>query len=442
MKISIALGKSLRALLFVMPLLLAATLPTSAVASELRVLTIAGPIHPASAEYLLTGIRDAAEADAQAVLVILDTPGGLLQSTREMVKTLLEPPLPVIFYVAPGGAEAASAGVFLVMAANVAAMAPGTSIGASTPVSAAGGEELDGAMGAKVMNSTVAFAKSIAEQRGRNIEWAERAVREAVSATDTEALALGVIDFIAKDTAELLVALEGRVVEIEGQERILELSSAEVVHVAPTFRQEVVGFLADPTIAYFLLLAGILGLYLEMSNPGGMVPGVLGAICLFVAAASFQILPINMSGLGLLVLGIGLLVAELFVPSFGILGLGGFAAFVLGSLYLFEAPEGGVVVDRGVIAGAAVAVGAVMLGMATLAVGTFGRQPVNGSAALIGKTCTIRDVDQTSGHVLLHGEIWAATWTGSMEVGDLVRVTNVEGLSVAVTRADLEKEQV
>jgi len=411
-------------------------------AGEVRVLTIDGPIQPASEEYLRTGINDAAEADSVAVLVILDTPGGLLQSTREMVKTLLAAPLPVIFYVAPGGAGAASAGVFLVMAANVAAMAPGTSIGASTPVSAAGGEEIEGAMGAKILNSTAAFAKSIAEQRGRNIEWAEQAVREAVSATDTEALELGVIDLIASDTQDLLAQLDGRIVEVDGQEQILNLRSATMVQIEPTFRQQVVGFLADPTIAYFLLLAGILGLYLELSNPGGMVPGVIGAIFLFVAAASFQILPLNMSGLALMVLGIGLLVAELFVPSFGILGLGGFVSFVLGSLYLFEAPGGGLVVDRGVIAGAAVAVATVMLVMATLAVGTFGKKPVTGASSLIGRTCAVRDGGESSGHVMLNGEIWAANWSGVMEVGDLVEVTKVEGLSVTVSRADLEKERV
>ena len=429
--------------LFMLALLVPAlTTEATSGGSEVRILRVSGPIQPASAEYMLTGIRTAADEGAQAALVILDTPGGLLQSTREIVKVLLDPPLPVILFVAPGGAEAASAGAFLVMAANVAAMAPGTSIGASTPVSAAGGDDVGGAMGRKILNSTASFAKSIAEQRGRNTEWAENAVREAASATDTEALELGIIDRIASDTQDLLRQLDGHTIEIKGEKRVLALNAVKLVEVEPTVRQQVVGFLADPTIAYFLLLAGILGLYLELSNPGGMVPGVIGAICLFVAAASFQILPINFSGLGLLVLGIALLVAELFVPSFGILGVGGFVAFVLGSLYLFEAPGGGLIVDRGVIAGAATAVAAIMLLMATLALGTLGKRSVTGVAGLIGQTCTIRDVDARAGRILLQGEIWSATWTGEMQVGDHAKVIKVEGLLVTVARTDTEKEQV
>ena len=407
-----------------------------------HVLSIDGPIQPASAEYLLGGMDEAAADGAAAVLVILDTPGGLLQSTREMVQALLDPPVPVIFLVGPSGAEATSAGAFLVMAANIAAMAPGTSIGASTPVSAGGGADMEGAMGEKVMNSTVSFAKSIAEQRGRNMEWAESAVRDAVSVTDSEALELGIIDTIAANRVELVQKIDGQTVSIDGRPRVLRLAGAEFVAIEPTLRQKIVGFFADPTIAYFLLLAGVLGLYLEISNPGGLVPGVIGAICLFIAAASFQILPINMSGLGLLFLGMGLLVAELFVPSFGILGLGGFIAFVLGSLYLFEAPGGVFAVDRGVIGGAATAVATIMLVMATLVVGSYRKKPITGAGSLVGEICTVRDVQGDSGHVFLNGEIWAARWTGPMAVGDKVQVENVDGLSVGVVRAEGEKERI
>ena len=422
--------------------MLASSIPGQTQGSSVHVLTIDGPIHPVTAEYLLGGLEEARIQGSEAVVVTLNTPGGLLQSTREMVQALLDPPLPVIVFVGPSGAEATSAGAFLVMAANIAAMAPGTSIGASTPVSAAGGADMEGAMADKVMNSTVSFAKSIAEQRGRNAQWAESAVREAVSVTDSEALDLGIIDTIAADRTALLAQLDGRTVEIAGEPRVLRLAGAQLVSVEPTLRQQIVGFFADPTIAYFLLLAGILGLYLEISNPGGMVPGVVGAICLLVAAASFQILPINLSGLGLLGLGVGLLIAELFVPSFGILGLGGFIAFVLGSLYLFDAPGGGFAVDRGVIAGAAAAVATIMLVMATLVVGSYRKRALTGAAGLIGQTCTVRDCNGDSGHVLLHGEIWAATWSGPMAKGDQVEVMDVQGLSVAVKRAESEKERI
>ncbi|MEO2169668.1 MAG: NfeD family protein, partial [bacterium] len=376
-------------------------------AATVHLLSVDGPIHPASAEYMIEGIRAAAAAGADAVVVQLDTPGGLLESTREIVQVLLDPPLPVLFYVAPGGAGAASAGVFLVMAANVAAMAPGTTIGASTPVTATG-EEMEGAMAAKVLNFTAAFAKSIAEERERNVQWAEMAVREARSATDREALENGVIDIVAPNLGDLLAAASGRMVRIAGIDRVLELDGATVVVVEPNLRQKVVGFLADPTIAYFLLLAGVLGLYLEISNPGTMIPGVIGAICLLVAAASFQILPINLSGLGLIGLGMALLIAELFIPSFGILGIGGFIAFVLGSLFLFEAPGGGFQVDRAVIGAAAAAVASIMLVMATLVVRSFAQKPVTGSEALIGKVGEVRETIDPEGQIFVHGELWKA----------------------------------
>ncbi|MFP6663083.1 MAG: nodulation protein NfeD [Deltaproteobacteria bacterium] len=431
-------GRRLAGLLLALLLVLAGA--TGARAATVHLLSVDGPIHPASAEYIIEGIRGAADASADAVVVQLDTPGGLLESTREIVQVLLDPPLPVLFYVAPGGAGAASAGVFLVMAANVAAMAPGTTIGASTPVTATGAD-VDGAMGEKVLNFTAAFAKSIAEERDRNVQWAELAVREALSATDREALENGVIDLIAPSLGDLLAGASGRIVRIGGVDRVLDLDGATVVVIEPNLRQKVVGFLADPTIAYFLLLAGMLGLYLEISNPGTMIPGVIGAICLLIAAASFQILPINLSGLGLIGLGMALLVAELFVPSFGILGIGGFIAFVLGSLFLFEAPGGGFQVDRAVIGAAAAAVASIMLVMATLVVRTFAQKAVSGPEAMIGALGEVREAIDPEGQIFVRGELWKARSRDRLAVDRKARVISVEGLTLGVEAVDPEKEK-
>lgn len=431
-----------RALLCIGMAMLAITilpgLGRSASTAQVRVLSLDGPVHPASAEYIIEGVLGAAAEGADAVVLKVNTPGGLLGSTREIVQLLLDPPLPVISWVAPRGGEAASAGVFIVMAANVAAMAPGTTIGASTPVLATGGD-MEGAMGEKVLRSTAAFAKSIAEERGRNVLWAESAVKSAISATDREALEENVVDLVASDLSGLLAGVSGRRVVVGGETRVLELEGAVPGVVEPTFRQQVLGLLADPTIAYFLLLAGILGLYLEISNPGSMIPGVIGAICLLVAASGFQILPINLSGLGLLFLGIALLVAELFVPSFGILGVGGFLSFVLGSLYLFEAPGGGFEVDRGVIGGAAAAVGAIMLVMGTLVVRSFGRRSVTGAEGLVGQVGQVREAIGPQGQVFVAGESWRARANTEIPVGRRVRVVAVNGLELRVEAIDPEE---
>lgn len=394
-------------------------------------LRVDGSINPAIADYVRRGLDDATANGAAALLIEIDTPGGLLASTRTIVKDLLGAPLPVLVYVAPSGAGAASAGVFIVMAANVAAMAPGTNIGASTPVQGGGGD-IEGALGEKVTSFTASFAKSIAAQRGRNVEWAEKAVREAVSATDAEALQLGVIDLVASDVSDLLRRASGRTVTVNGVERTLQLDGARVVEVEMTLRQRVVAWLADPTIAYFLLLAGLLGLYLELTNPGAMVPGVAGAISLLIALGALQMLPLDATGVALLVLGGVLLVAELFLPSFGVIGAGGLVAFVLGSLMLFDRDEPGLIVDRRVIGAAAAAVGCVMLVLATLVVRAMRRRALTGVSALLGEIGEARSALTPRGTVGLHGEIWQALASRPVEKGARVRVTAVDGLTLRV----------
>ena len=404
---------------------------SAAGATEVKLLRVDGSINPAIADYVRHGIDVAARDGAAALLIVLDTPGGLLASTRTIVKDILGAPLPVLVYVAPSGAGAGSAGVFIVMAASVAAMAPGTNIGASTPVQSGGGD-IGGELGEKVKSFTASFAKSIAARRGRNVEWAEKAVLEAVSATDAEALQLGVVDLIATDVADLLRRASGRTVVVDGAARVLELDGARTVEVEMQLKQRVLALLADPTVAYLLLLAGLLGLYLELSHPGTFLPGVTGAICLLIALGSFQVLPINATGIALLVLGIALLVAELFVPSFGVIGAGGLVAFVLGSLLLFDDEGTGLTVDRHVIGAAAAAAAAVMLALATLVVRAMRRRVLTGATALLGEPCEVRSRIAPRGTVLVQGEIWQATADRPIDPGSRVRVTGIDGLTLRV----------
>ncbi|HEY8517546.1 MAG TPA: nodulation protein NfeD [Candidatus Binatia bacterium] len=403
---------------------------TPAPGAHVNQLTIDGTINPAVAEYVRDAIERSQEDGAAALLLVIDTPGGLLASTRTIVKEILGAPLPTLAYVAPSGAGAGSAGVFIVMSADVAAMAPGTNIGASTPVQGSG-KEIEGAMGEKVKSFVASFAKAIATRRGRNVEWAERAVREAVSATDEEALSLHVIDFVATDVRDLLRKASGREITVGDTKRTLELADARVVPLEMRFKHRVLNLLADPNIAYLLFLAGLLGLYLELSSPGTLVPGIAGAICLLVALGAFQVLPIDTTGVALLLLGIALLVAELFLPSFGVVGAGGVIAFVLGSMLLFD-PEEGVVVDRRVIGAIAGFFAIAMLLVATLVVRSQRRPPATGREALLGEIGEARSALAPRGTVMVQGEIWQAVASVPLERGARVRVTGVDGLTLRV----------
>ncbi|MEW6272095.1 MAG: nodulation protein NfeD [Thermodesulfobacteriota bacterium] len=402
---------------------------------HVNLLTIDGTINPAVADYVKDGIERSERDGAAALLIVIDTPGGLLASTRTIVKEILGAPLPTLSYVAPSGAGAASAGVFIVMAADVAAMAPGTNIGASTPVQGSG-SDIEGAMGEKVKSFTASFAKAIATRRGRNVEWAERAVREAVSATDEEALELHVVDLVAGDVRDLLRQASGREVAIGDSTRKLDVADARVVPLDMRLKQRVLDLLADPNIAYLLFLVGLLGLYLELSHPGTLVPGVTGAICLLIALGAFQVLPIDATGVALLLLGIALLVAELFLPSFGIVGAGGVVSFVLGSMLLFDADEPGLAVDRGLIGVIAGAFAIAMLAVATLVVRSQRRPPSTGREALLGEIGEARSRLAPRGTVMLQGELWRAVATADVERGARVRVIGVDGLTLRVEPVD------
>lgn len=409
----------------------ATPMPVAAGPLHVDLLRVDGSINPGIADYVRYGIERAQEDGAAAVVIEIDTPGGLLASARTIVKDILGAAVPVIAYVAPSGAGAGSAGVFIVMSADVAAMAPGTNIGASTPIEGSGGD-IKGALGKKVRSFTASFAKTIAARRGRNVEWAGRAVREAVSATDAEARKLGVVDLIADDVPDLLRQASGRQITVAGAPRTLELTGARIDAIAMQPRQRMLALLADPNVAYLLMLAGLLGLYLELTHPGVFLPGVAGAICLLVALAAFQVLPINTTGLALVGLGIALLVAELFVPSFGVIGIGGVVAFVLGSVLLFDSSGTGLAVDRRLIAAAASAVGLTMLTLATLVVRAMRRRTLTGKEALVGETCEVRTSLTPRGSVFVRGELWEAVAERPIAAGGRARVVGVDGLTLRV----------
>jgi membrane-bound serine protease (ClpP class) len=397
-------------------------------------ITIDGSINPAVDDFIRESIGRSKTNGARALIIQLDTPGGLLTSTRTIVKELLSDLVPVIVYVAPSGAGAGSAGVFITMAAHIAAMAPGTNIGAAHPV-AGGGQEVKGVMGEKIENFTASFSESIAQQRGRNTEWAIQAVRKSVSITEKEALKIKVIDIVAKDIDDLLEQAHGRKVDIEGQKRELALKGARVQRYEMSLKQKVLNTIADPNIAYLLMMAGILGLYMEFAHPGVIFPGVAGAICLLLAFVSLQLLPINYTGLALVVLGIGLLIGEAFYPSFGVLGIGGIISLTLGSLLLFDTPMSDFGVDRPIVFTAVGTLGSFVLAVSYLVFRSQKEKLTLGIEGLIGEIGVVRDKLSPTGRIFVHGETWKAQADNEIDVGEKVEVVGVEGMVLKVRRA-------
>jgi membrane-bound serine protease (ClpP class) len=400
-------------------------------------LDITGTINPGSADYIKHGVQAATARQAEALLIHLDTPGGLLESTKGIVKDLLGSPVPVIVYVAPAGGGAISAGVFVTMAAHIAAMAPGTNIGAAHPVGG-GGENIEGDMAAKVESFAVSLSRTIAQQRGRNVEWAEKAVRESVSITEKDALKLKVIDVIAADVNDLLRQVHGKQIKLQDKTVELNTASARVETEEMSVRQQLINLIGNPNLAYLLMMAGILGLYVEITNPGVVAPGVIGGICLLLAFAALQVLPINYTGLGLIGLGVLLLIAEMYIPSFGILGIGGLVSLVLGSLLLFDTPDSTLTVDRGIIAGAAATVGSFMLIVGWLVMRAQIRPAVTGAEGMLGEIGEVRRAADANGRVkvFVHGEYWDAVSEQPVDVGVPVEVVGIDGLQIRVRRRE------
>ncbi len=407
--------------------------PSDLSAAHVDLIVIDGSINPAVDDFIRESIGRAKANGARALIIQLDTPGGLLSSTRTIVKEMLGAPVPIMVYVAPSGGGAGSAGVFITMAAHVAAMAPATNIGAAHPV-AGGGQEVKGVMGEKIENFTASFSETIAQKRGRNTEWAIEAVRKSVSITETDALKKNVIDIVAKNIDDLLSQADGRKVDLDGRMMTLSVKGAGIVRHEMSLKQKIINAIADPNIAYMLLMAGILGLYMEFSNPGVMFPGVTGAICLVMALISLQLLSFNYAGLILILLGIALLVGEAFMPSFGILGIGGVISLALGSFLLFDTPNSDLTIDRSIIFTAVITMSSLVLAISYLVFRSQKAKPTMGMDGLVGEIGEVRGRLSPSGKVFVHGEYWNAQADGEIDVGEKVQVVGYDGMNLKVKR--------
>ena len=429
-------------------------------------LTVNDAIGPAITDYIERGLDRAVDDGANIVIIQLDTPGGLDLAMRSIIRAIIASPVPVAIYVAPPGARAASAGTYMMYAAHIAAMAPGTNLGAATPVQMGGMPGMDppekpapdaadddtatdetntdeeapattmpanaDTMTKKIVNDAAAYIRSLAELRGRNAEWAEQAVREAASLSSEQALDAGVIDIIARDAADLLQQINGRTITVQDRDWVLDTDSLVLETIEPDWRNELLAVITNPNIAYILMLLGIYGLFFELANPGYVLPGVIGGISLLLALYALQVLPVNYAGLGLMMLGLALMVGELFMPSFGILGIGGVISFVMGSILLFDRESGNLAVSMPlIIAVSALSAGFFLIVIRSLYAARL-RPVVTGSEELIGATGQIAADFSGTGTIYIHGEQWNARSDTPMRSGDDARVIGRDGLILQV----------
>jgi membrane-bound serine protease (ClpP class) len=407
-------------------------------AEEKRVVNIAtvdGAIQPITAEYIVRSIDRAERDHAEALVIRLDTPGGLDTSMRQIVKRILVSEVPVVVYVAPAGSRAASAGTFIAYAAHVSAMAPGTAIGAATPVNLGGGA-MDSVMAHKVQNDAVSYIRSLAAQRGRNAVWAEKAVREGGSLPEDEALKMHVVDYVARDVDELLGKIDGRQVMVAGTMRTLHTRDAEQVGLPPSLRQRLLGRIVDPNSAYILFILGFYGLIFELSNPGAILPGIIGGISLLLALLAFQTLPVNMTGVFLILFAMLLFLVEVKVHSHGLLSGGGVIALVLGSLLLVSGGPGQSHLSISVIL--TVTVATVLFFGFVIGAGyrALRRKPVTGHEGLVGERgVALTEFSSREGRIFVHGENWAAEADERIAKGEPVIVDHVDGMRLRVHRA-------
>ncbi len=438
---------------------------------QIIVLDISGPIGPATRDYVVEGIDQADESSAELVIIRMDTPGGLADSMRDIIKRILNARTPVATWVGPAGSRAASAGTYILYASHVSAMAPSTNLGAATPVAIGGGqqpasparkaferlaekadEETESesdesapaspedaaapsqqASGDKAVEDAVAYIRSLAEQHGRNADWAESAVRSAASLSSQRALEQNVIDFVAADIDDLLIQLEGHEVVIEGVTRRLTVADKAIVVIEPTLQHRILAIITNPTLAYILLLIGVYGLVLEGYNPGALVPGVIGGICLLLALYAFQILPVNFAGLALILLGFALIAVEFFVPSFGILGVGGIVALTFGSIILMDTDVPGFGIPIGLISGVAITAGVVFAVIMFMLARAYRKPVVSGVQMLIGRSGDVLTVDSENRlRVHVSGEDWSAVSSQRVRPGDQVMIASVDGLTLTV----------
>jgi membrane-bound serine protease (ClpP class) len=421
-------GKTLVAL----AVLLAPALASAAVIK----IKVDAPIHPITAEYIIQTIDQADRAHDELVILTLDTPGGLDSSMREIIAKIVNARTPVAAFVGPSGARAASAGLLIALACDVFAMAPGTNTGAAHPVGISLiGQAMDKTMEEKVTNDAAAYVRSIAEKRGRNVRMAEDAVRKSLSYTEREALAGGLIDLVVNSGDELIARLDGRTIKrFDGATQILALAGKPVVERPMSFRQRFLLTIANPNLAFYLLLIGLLGLYIEFTHPGAVLPGVLGGISLLLAIFAFQILPISYVGLGLIILAIILFILEIKVQSFGVLAIGGIVAMIIGALMLIKAPVPEMRPSLTYILPFVIAVSAIILFLLTLVFRAHARPASTGREGMIGETGTARTDLSPAGKVFVHGELWEAEADTPIRAGEPVKVVEVRGLKLKVTK--------
>ena len=424
----------------------AATVPAASAAPDKRVLVvnIDGAISVAAARQLARAVEQAKKESATAIVVRLDTPGGLVSATRDIIREMIAAPVPIIIYVAPSGARAASAGTFVVYAAHLAAMAPGTNLGAATPI------QLGGVPGApqpkdekrsepttgerKAINDAVAMLRSLAQLRGRDPDFADKAVREAATLTADEARKQGVVEIIAGSIEDLLAQADGRTVAVGTEQRTLATRDAALTIVEPDWRTRLLGVIADPNIAFILLLVGVYGVLFELWHPGAVLPGVLGGIALPLALIALSVLPVQYGALALLLLGIAMMLGEAFTPGIGLLGLGGLVAFLIGAFFLFE-PEGSTInlaVSIPVILGAALTCAGLTFGVIAAAMKARRRPAATGGEEMIASRGRVVDWQGDRGNIRIHGEMWGARSGQDLKAGDPVRVVRREGLTLIV----------
>ncbi len=403
-----------------------------------EVIKIDGIINPISSKFMVESIQKAQEQKAECLVIQMDTPGGLMESMRSVVKEMLSAEVPVVVYVSPSGARAASAGVFITLAAHIAAMTPGTNIGAAHPVSLGSAQDTTGAktMAEKITNDAAASIRSIANKRGRNAQWAEEAVRQSVSVTAKEALKLGVIDIVCEDLSELLRAIDGWKVKLPSGERVLHTKNARIETTRMNFRYRILDKISNPNIAYILLMLGIYGIFFELSNPGSIFPGVVGSIFLILAFFALQTLPINYAGLLLILLAIVLFILETQIPSHGILTIGGVISMGLGSIMLINIQVSFLRISWGVIIPVVVFTAAFFLFAVGMGLHIQRRKPTTGAKGLMGETGVALTRISPKGKVAIHGEIWKATSSQKIRKGEEIVVIGVKHLQLEVSRTE------